>query len=147
MFFDTSDLCDGEIYLRLIKTAEQNKEKSYVPAYYFDIIRCSDNTLVGICDLRVGHNENTKYSGNIGYEIYESYRGNHYASKACRLLYILAKKHNMREIYLTCAPENIASRKTCEYAGAKLVGIVDIPHWHEMYKLGRRKSCKYKIEI
>lgn len=139
LFFDTTNLKNQEIYLRLIKTADENKEKGYVPAYYFKIIRCLDDTIVGECDLRVGHNDNIIIGGNIGYEIYEDFRGNYYASKACKLLFVLAKKHKMEDVIITCAPENIASRKTCEYSGAKLLGIIDVPSWHEMFKTGQKK--------
>lgn len=97
--------------------------------------------------MRVGHNDNTKFGGNIGYEIYEPFRGNNYASKACKLLFILAKKHKMDEVIITCSPENIASRKTCEYSGAKLKGIIDVPPWHEMFKTGRKKTCQYVINL
>lgn len=147
MFFDTIDLRNHEIYMNLYKTADENKEKGYVLAYYFKIIRCIDDIEVGECDLRIGHNENTKYGGNIGYEIYEPYRGHHYASKACELLFLLAKKHNMDKVIITCLPENIASRKTCEYSGAELVDIIDVPIWHEMYKSGRRHTCQYIVKL
>ncbi|NLA58919.1 MAG: GNAT family N-acetyltransferase [Firmicutes bacterium] len=143
MFLDTTDLSDGEIYLHLDRTADANEEKGYVPAYYFKIMRCEDDAEVGTCDLRIGHNHNTKYAGNVGYEVYEAFRGNHYAAKACRLLFKLAKKHNMKEVVITCSPENTASRKTCEYAGAEFMGIVDLPEWHELYKEGQRKTCRY----
>lgn len=147
MFFDTTNLKNQEIYLKLYKTADENKEKGYVPAYYFEIVRCDDDIEVGKCDLRVGHNYNTKYGGNIGYEIFEPYRGNHYASKACKLLFLLARKHKMSNVIITCDPDNIASRKTCEYSGAELIEIINVPSWNEMYKIGRRKTCQYKVEL
>lgn len=147
MFIDTTDLRNQEIYLSLYKTADENTEKGYVPAYYFKIVRCSDDAEVGECDLRIGHNDNTKYGGNIGYEIYEPFRGNRYASKACKLLLILANKHKMGKVIITCSPENIASRKTCEYSGAQLIGIVDVPTWHEIYKSGQKKTCQYTVKL
>lgn len=147
MFFDTRDLRDQDIYLVLYKTADQNKEKGYVPAYYFNIIRCADGTEVGRCDLRIGYNDNIKYGGNIGYEVYESYRGNHYASKACKLLFLLAKRHNMDKVIITCSPENIASQKTCEYSGAKLIDTIDVPIWHEMHINGQKKTCQYIMKL
>lgn len=147
MFLDTRDLRNDEIYLYLYRTLDENKEKGYVPAYYFKIIRCEDDTEIGQCDLRIGHNDNTKYGGNIGYEIYEVFRGNHYAAKACKLLFTLAKKHKMKELIITCASDNIASRKTCEYAGAKFLGIIDVPEWHELYKDGQRKTCQYLVRL
>ena len=146
MFFNADDLNDGEIYLNLERTAEENIEKGYVPAYYFKITRASDNIVLGFCDLRVGHNDNTYYGGNIGYEVYEEYRGHHYAGKACKLLFNLAKEHKLEYVVITCSPENIASRKTCEFSGCVLEKIVDVPEWHEMYKDGRRKTCRYLIE-
>lgn len=147
MFFDTIDLRDQEIYLELYKTADENKEKGYVPAYYFKIIRFTGDIEVGKCDLRIGYNDNIKYGGNIGYEVYESYKGNHYASKACKLLFILAKRHNMEKIIITCSPENIASQKTCEYSGTKFIDIINVPEWHEMNKDGQKKTCQYIVEL
>ncbi|WP_426348601.1 GNAT family N-acetyltransferase [Alloiococcus sp. CFN-8] len=147
MFFDTSALKNEEIYLSLYKTADENIAKGYVPAYYFKIVRRKDEVEVGVCDLRIGYNKNIEYGGNIGYVIYETFRGNHYASKACKLLLSLAKKHWMEEVIITCNPDNIASRKTCEHSGAKFIGIMDVPKNHELYKIGEKKKCKYIIRL
>ena len=94
-FLDTSDLKTDEIFLKLIKAADADTEKGYVPAYYFKICLISDKTEVGHCDLRIGYNERLYFGGNIGYEVYEPYRGNYYAGKACLLLFNLARKHSM----------------------------------------------------
>lgn len=147
LFFDTTGLRNHEIYLHLYKTADENNEKGYVPAYYFKIIRCTDDIELGECDLRIGHNDNTEYGGNIGYEIYKPYRGHRYASKACKLLFLLARKHNMGKVIITCSPENIASRKTCEHCGGELIDIIDVPTWHEMYKTGRKHTCQYVVSL
>lgn len=147
MFLDTGDLKNKEIYFLLYKTADENFEKMYLPAYYFKIMRSDDDTELGKCDLRIGHNENTKYGGNIGYEIYESFRGNRYASEACKLLFKLAKKHKMKKLIITCAPENIASRRTCEYSGGEFIGIIDVPDWHQLYKDGQKQTCRYVIDL
>ena len=147
MFLNTKDLRDQEIYLELYKTADENKEKRYLPAYYFNIIRCTDDIEVGKCDLRIGHNDNIKYGGNIGYEVYESYRGIGYASKACKLLFVLAKRHNMDKVIITCSPKNIASRKTCDYSGAEFIDTIDVPIWHEMYKDGQKITCQYIMKL
>lgn len=147
MFLNTSDLKDQEIYLKLYKIADENEEKGYLPAYYFNIVRHTDGVTIGKCDLRIGYNENIEYGGNIGYEVFEPFRGNHYATKACKLLFILAKKHKMDEVFITCSPKNIASRKTCELSGGVLIDILDVPIWHEMYKTGRRKACQYVVRV
>ena len=143
---DTS-ITDGEILLELTKTCEADPSKGYVPARYYRICRKSDTALVGECSLRLDHNENTFYGGNIGYEIYEPYRGRHYAGKACTLLFDTARREGMEYLIITCDPGNTASQRTCEYAGAILVQMVELPAHHEMYRTGRRISCQYRIEL
>ena len=100
-----------------------------------------------MCGLRIGHNEGVYYGGNIGYGVGEPHRGRHYAGKACLLLFQLAKKHGMDYLYITCNPENTASRKTCEYAGGVLEGVVDVPEDNDMYQRGERKKCIYRFVL
>lgn len=146
MFFDTSFLKDEEISLVLERTAAANPERGWVPAYYF-AIRNKDGAKIGECDLRVGHNENTYYGGNIGYSINEEYRGHHYAGKACLLLFELAKLHNLDYLIISCDPDNVASRKTCEYAGGKLSEIAELPEGNDMRSNGETEKCIYKFML
>ena len=139
MFYSTDDLKDTEIYLKLIKTLDAQPEKAWFPAYYFDICLLN-GTIIGKCDLRVGHNENTYIGGNIGYSVDEKYRGRHYAAKACKLLFELAKQHQLEYLIITCDPENTASYRTCEIVGGELLEIVDVPNTNEMYETGRRRE-------
>lgn len=132
MFFDTEDLKDGEILLRLSRVAEAQPEKRWLPAYYFDICLL-DGEKIGYCDLRIGHNEKTYIGGNIGYGIDEPYRGHRYAAKACRLMFRQAKKHGMDHLYITCFPGNLASSRTCEIAGGTYIETALIPEDSEMY--------------
>lgn len=144
MFFDTDFLKNDEIQLVLEKAVAGNVEKGWVPAYHFAI--CNDNGIkLGACDLRIGHNDKLYYGGNIGYRIDEEYRGNHYAGKACKLLFELARKHNLEYLIITCNPDNIASRKTCEYAGGELLEIVELPADSDMRERGETQKCIYKF--
>ena len=54
---------------------------------------------------------------NIGYEVDEAYRGNHYALAACQLVLQVARYHDTSKIYLTCNYDNMASSKTIEKLG------------------------------
>ena len=146
MFFNTDFLKSEEIYLKLEKVTEENHEKNYVPAYHFKICTLNGEE-IGECDLRIGYNENTYYGGNIGYSIKEEYRGNHFAGKASLLLFELAKRHNMEYLIITCDPENLASRKTCEYIGCEFTEIVKLPENSEEYILGEREKCVYRINF
>ena len=144
MFFNTDFLISDEIFLKLDRTVNADEKKQWLPAYHFNICKL-DGTVVGNCDLRIGHNLNTYYGGNIGYTIKPEYRGNHFAAKACLLLFNLAKEHNMKYIIITCNPDNKASKKTCEYAGCKLEKIVDLPIDNDMYLKGEKQKCVYKF--
>jgi len=144
MFLDTDFLKNDEIQLILEKTVEGNAEKDWVPAYHFAI--CNDRGIkMGVCDLRIGHNEKLYYGGNIGYRIDAEYRGKHYAGKACLLLFELARKHNLEYLIITCNPDNIASRKTCEYAGGKLLEVVELPADSDMRERGETQKCIFKF--
>jgi len=146
MFIHTGFLKDNEIQLILEKTADGNNKKEWVPAYYFAI--CNNKGIkMGTCDLRIGHNDKLYYGGNIGYSIYEKYRGNHYAGKACQLLFKLAKKHELQYLIITCNPDNYASRKTCEYAGGKLLEITRLPEDNAMRDKGETEKCIYKFTL
>jgi len=137
-------LTDEEIDLIIEVKAPAYEPKRYLPAYKYQVRLHNDDVSIGKIDLRIGYNKNTYYGGNIGYEIEELYRGNHYAAKACRLIKQIALAHEMDRIIITCNPYNIASRKTCEYVGARLVGIAQLPPDNEMYQLGDRQKCRYE---
>lgn len=146
-FLDTDYLENDEIKLVLIRTAQEDPIRGWVPAYYFRICD-KDGNRMGICDLRVGYTDSLYYSGHIGYEIGEPYRGHHYAAKACRLLFILAKKHGMDHLYITCAPENLPSRKTCEYLDGELLETAELPEDHDLRTIeGRTHECVYRFQL
>ena len=146
MFINTDFLKNDEIELVLEKTVEGNEEKGWMPAYHFAI--CNDEGIkMGVCDLRIGHNDKLYYGGNIGYNIDVPYRGNHYAGKAVLLLFELARKHNLEYIIITCNPENIASRRTCEYAGGKLLEVAELPEDSDMRDSGETQKCIFKFTL
>lgn len=103
--------------------------------------------MIGACELRIGHNDNLYYGGNIGYGIEEEYRGHHYAGKACLLLFELARKHDLKYLIITCNPDNYASRKTCEYAGGELLEIVKLPEDSDMREKGEVEKCIFRFAL
>ncbi|MBR0353906.1 MAG: GNAT family N-acetyltransferase [Oscillospiraceae bacterium] len=138
-FLDTSFLVSDELKLELDRAAEADPVRGWVPAYHFKI-RLRDGTMIGRCDLRIGHNRNLHYGGNIGYGIFPDYRGHHCAEKACRLLFKLAKKHDLGYVIISCSPDNIPSRRTCERLGGELLEIAELPEDNDMR---RDRSCTH----
>lgn len=147
IFKNIEALSDQEIDLILTSTKQANDLLGYVPAYYFDIRLHNDDTCIGKIDVRIGHNQNTYFGGNIGYEVDEAYRGNGYAYKAVLLVVALAKDHQMKKVTITCNPENHASRRTAEKAGGQLIEIIDLPVDNDMYQAGERQKCRYEIQL
>lgn len=146
-FFNTDFLESEEIKLVVNRLAEGNPEKNYVPAYHFNICDLNGN-IMGYCDLRIGYNDNLYYGGHIGYGINEEYRGHHYAAKACKLLFELAKMHGMDYLYITCNPNNLPSRKTLEYLQGDFLGIFELPIDNDMrINEGETHKCIFKFDI
>jgi len=146
-FLDPGKLIDDDLELVLIKKVPADEEKGYFPAYEFEMINVKTAEVMGRITLRIGNNENTKYGGHIGYGVDEEFRGKHYAARSLKLLFSLAKKHVINPLWITCNPENIPSRKTCELAGGKLVEIIDLPEHNNQYQRGERKKCRYKFDL
>ncbi len=48
---------------------------------------------------------------------------------------------------LVCNPNNYASRKTCEYAGGKLLDIVELPESNDMRERGEVKKCIFRFDL
>jgi predicted acetyltransferase len=143
-FLDFDVIKGDDIDLHLVKTVPGNKDKNWVPAYHFDISLSRSYEPIGKIDIRIGNNENLYYGGHIGYSVNEEYRGNHYAAKAVLLLRKVAHAHDMEKLMITCNPDNIASRKTCEYVGANLLAIIDVPESNDMYQRGEKEKCIYE---
>ena len=77
---------DDTIKLTLAKLLPKgHKDMGEMPILFFNV-RLLDGTRIGHCDLRVGDSRQTEVLGHLGYEIYERYRGHHYAVRVCRLL-------------------------------------------------------------
>ncbi|QGH34477.1 GNAT family N-acetyltransferase [Gracilibacillus salitolerans] len=143
-FFDFDVIKGEEIDLHLMNTVPGNKEKDWVPAYHFNITLSGLTEPIGKIDIRIGHNENLYYGGHIGYSVKKEYRGNRYAAKAVLLIKKVAHTHELEKLFITCNPDNIPSRKTCEFVGANLLEIVDVPEDNDMYQRGEKEKCIYE---
>ena len=137
-------LVDRELELHLRERAQADPAKGWVPAYHFDMVVGSK--VVGRIELRLGATPAmVAFGGQVGFGVEPEHRGHHYAARSCRLLLPLARAHRMTELWITCNPDNWASRRTCELAGAELVGIVDLPPDSDMYMEGERQKCRYRL--
>ncbi len=100
----------------------------------------------GRLELRLSNTDDILlYTGHIGYNVDEAHRGSHLAARSCRLVLDLAWRHGFSELWITCDPDNMPSRRTCELAGASFVSTVAVPEDHAFYKAGSHAKCRYVI--
>jgi len=151
-FQDPGYLVDGDLKLVLENEIPADATIGYVPAYRFRMVKNgfgSENEItVGYIDLRIGGNRRIRlYGGHFAYMVLPEHRGQHFAARSCKLLLPLARKHGLTEIWITCNPDNLASRRTCEKLGAEMVGIVELPEDNDMYLEGERLKCRYRLAL
>jgi predicted acetyltransferase len=54
----------------------------------------------------------------------------------------LARRHGMTQLWITCQPDNFASRRTLERLGAEFAGILEVPDEYPMEAdIERKKMC------
>ena len=147
-FHDPGRLVDGDLVLVLVEEFPGDPAIKYVPAYKFKMVLTEQNTEIGHIELRIGNSDHiVMYGGHLAYSVSPEHRGHHYAARACRLLFPLATSHRLKTLWITCNPDNVASRRTCELAGATLVEIVDLPEDTDMYQRGERQKCRYRLDL
>lgn len=139
---------DGEISLLIASISGADETKGYVPAYKFEIVRNSDGAPVGEIDLRLGYVRNLYFGGNIGYCVKEEHRGHGYAGKACKLVFQIARAHQMPYVMISCRADNIPSRRTLEKLGGTLLETRIPPIYSSLYRLGERDPhCYFRFDL
>jgi len=84
---------------------------------------------------------------SIGYAVEPEFRGHHYAERACRLILPMAKAHGQNPVYITCDPDNAASRRTIKRVGFRYVNTVPVPINSELYESGTHTVNRYLLEF
>lgn len=142
-FLDPGDLRDGELSLVLQEARQGEPSKGIVPEYKFEM-RHQSGALAGHLGFRIELTEQLKsYGGHIGYDVEPAFRGANFAARSCRMLFGLARRHGIEKLLITCAPDNIPSRKTIEAIGGELVRVGSA-----MTDSGKeRDTCYYHVSV
>ena len=147
-FLEPGSLIDGDLELVLSRKIPPDYRRGYAPVYQFNMVPAGSRKIMGSIELRIGEDENlVQYSGHFGYRVTVEYRGNRYAARSVRLLLPLAVIHGLNPVWITCDPDNQASRRSCEIAGGAMVEIVDVPKNSNMYRRGEQQKCRYRFDF
>ena len=141
---DLGNLRDGELRLKLEGFGVHPYHQ--VPTYSFAMTRAETGEELGGIRLRIGSTPHVElYAGHIGYNVHPRHRGHHYAARSVKLLVPLARHSGLDPLWITCDPENIASRRTLELSGATFVEIVDVPMNCAIRQTGHPRKCRYRL--
>jgi tagatose 1,6-diphosphate aldolase len=148
-FYEPGTLVDDDLELVLADTVAGGPDKAFVRTYDFTMkVRGNPLLPAGHIALRIWTGDYfIRYVGHLAYSVVPEYRGHRYAARACKLLLPLARRHGLSTLWITCNPENIASRRTCELIGAELVEVVDVPEDTPLYQRGERQKCRYGLAL
>lgn len=137
---------DRVVALVLREQRPADPVRGWVPALHFTILVEPSRQPVGLISLRLGVSEwLTHYAGQVAFAVAPEHRGRRYASRALRLIAPLAWAKGIVPVWVTCNPENVASRRSCERAGGVLVDVVPLPSGNAMYERGDRFKCRYRL--
>jgi len=141
----TLDLRHGDLELRLSDYSVHSFHR--VPTYSFRMFSQQSGEELGQINLRIGSTPHVeRYAGHIGYGVNRAHRGHHYAARSVNLILPLARKHGINPVWITCDPENAASRRSLEIAGAEFVEIVDVPPTCGIRRFGGKlQKCRYRL--
>jgi predicted acetyltransferase len=141
---DPGILTDGDLELRFAAFTPHAVHR--VPAYHFRMLHAATGEELGSINLRVGNTPYIeRYAGQVGYGVHEAHRGHRYAARSLRLLLPLAGRLGLNPVWITCDPENHASRRSLEIAGAQFVEVVDVPEDSDIFRSGHPRKCRYRL--
>lgn len=144
-FGDLAPFRDGELELFLVDCVPGD---DLPPAYLFEMWVDGIQEPVGDIDLRLSDSPDTLlYIGQVGFSVEPRFRGRGLAARSLRLLLPLARRHDFGVLWVTCNPENIASRRTCESAGGTYMETVPLPQGHPLWEQGERQKCRYRFDV
>ncbi len=144
--FHTTALGDGDLTLQFLRFDEHPVHKA--PTYYFRMIHSETGKELGGINLRCGSTPHLeRYAGHIGFAVHSTHRGNRYASRSVALLIPVAKRLKLKSLWITCDPDNAASRRSLELAGSQFVETVEVPEDCIIRKAGHPQKCRYHIDL
>lgn len=134
-FYDTFPDAQSFLLAQENWRREEAVPEGIVPSSLYVLVE--EDTILGTLVLRHELNAFLKtYIGHIGYRIHPQYRGHGYAYKMLKEAIQEAEtKHGITALMISCAHDNIASRKTIEKAKGRWVRRYEVPETKECYDI------------
>lgn len=137
---------DDNLTLHFLQLAPHPIHK--IATHFFRMVDTQTGEELGKINLRIGSTPHIeRYAGHVGYSVHEAHRGHRYAARSVVLLCSYAKAVGFANLWITCDPENIASRRTLELAGAEFIEIVNVPQDCIIFRTGHPWKCRYRLDL
>lgn len=134
------------VRLAFRKRSEADPARGWVPTLFYDIL--AGEAVVGEIMLRLGDTEHLRfYGGQIGYRVQPEAQSKGYATEALRLLKPIAAAQGFGMVWVTCRPDNNASRRVLEKVGAVFFEEVMVPEESDLFARGDRVMCRYRLAV
>lgn len=140
------DRRDRDLQLRFLRCAQHPIHQ--VATYFFGMVHAQTGEELGKINLRVSSIPYIeRYAGHVGFSVGEAHRGHRYAARSVALLVPIAKELGFAGLWITCDPENAASRRTLELMGAEFIETVDVPSDCVIFQTGHSRKCRYRLDL
>lgn len=139
-------LTDGVIELRVLERHPFGVS-TMQPGYVFAMVLAGTEHEIGRLLLFVDNGPGRcEFAGHIAYEIATEHRGHRYAARACQLVRTVAREH-LEVAWIMSSPDNLASVRTAELAGAVYVDTREVPEYSDIRALGIRWVRRYLLRL
>ncbi len=139
-------MLDGDLILSLSNLYVASDSPWSVPAYRFDMLVGEDRA--GTISLRIDDQTGVLFfAGHVGFVVEPGFRGRRLAAGSVRLILPLAREHGIDPVWLTCEPNNRASKRTIEILGATYHETVPLPVHADAYRRGEREKCRFWLSM
>jgi predicted acetyltransferase len=142
---------DDDLKLVFTQSTPVSEPDTEISAYHFLMRNAESDEDMGAINIKAGYTDNiVKYRGNIGFSVFENFRGKRYSSRSCLLLVPVLKMLQLNPVWLTCNVDNSASAKNIERIGAVYQETVTIPPDYphlSFYPEHARIKMRYKWEL
>ena len=111
------------------------------PTYSFNVLLHNTSTIIGAINYCVVPTYSKEHNGNISFVFNEGYDLKSVKYESCQLIKQVAKHHGATNLFLTCSPKDLKSRKVYESLGATLKEIKTYTFINEEKKRDIIEDC------
>ena len=122
-----AEYSDGVIDLIPLHISPPAKELEFGHEQIWSITLHNQRREIGQISYRTGESRAVYYFGHIGYHVDPAYRGHHYATRAYQLLRKEILLSGKCSVVITCDPDTLPSRNTCQSLGCRMESVCSVP--------------------